>query len=177
MPLISTNVNERNTADGYSVKVESGRFYLRVATANNIAAAYSTAYTPPVKQWIHLACTFDSSLVRLYVNGSKVAEYPPAGPIWYGTAVLWFGLGFHSDFGGYSFFRGMLDEIRVWDRALDSAQINREMKMVLTNSEEHLVGYWNFDDTTHNDIVIDESTFHNHGLIWGDARFVTQTPF
>ncbi len=177
MPLLGTAVNERNMADGYSVKIESGYFYLRAAIDSVNAAAYWAVYTPPVKQWVHLAGTFDGTTARLFINGSQVAQRQSAGAVWYGTSGLWLGVSYHSDFGGYSFFRGMLDEVRIWDHALDSTQIQNQMKTVLTEGEEGLVGYWNFDDTTQSDIAIDESKFSNHGLIWGDAYRVTSTPF
>ncbi len=177
MPLLGTAVNERNGADGYSVKIESGYFYLRAAIDSANAAAYWVVYTPAVKQWIHLAGTFDGITARLFINGFEVAHWQSAGAVWYGTSELWLGVGYHSNFGGYSFFHGMLDEVRIWDRALDSTQIRNRMKTVVTEYEEGLVGYWNFDDTTQSDIAIDESKFSNHGLIWGDTYRVTTTPF
>ncbi len=177
MPLLGTNVNEYNQADGYSIKIESGHLYLRAALSPSAAAAYTAVYTPPIRQWTHLAATFDSTTARLYVNGSQVAQRPSAGAVWYGTSDLLLGVGYHSKFGGYSFFRGMLDEVRVWDRALDSTQIQNQMKTVLAADAEGLVGYWNFDDTTKSDIAIDESKFSDHGLILGDAYSVTTTPF
>lgn len=177
MPILSTNVDERNSADGYSLKFETGKLYVRVATASNVAASYWATYTPPVKQWAHVAGTFDGSRGRVYINGTMAAEFNSVGPVWYGNALLWMGLGYHTDYGGYSPFRGMLDEVRVWDHARDSSQIAQSMRSTLSESAPGLVGYWNFDDTTRTDIVLDASQYHNHGIIWGDAYYVSSTPF
>lgn len=177
MPLLSTNVDERNTADGYSLKFETGRLYVRVATASNVAASYWATFTPPVKQWVHVAGTFDGSRGKVYINGALAADFNSLGPVYYSNARLWLGLGYHTDFGGYSPFRGMLDEVRIWDHARDASQISQSMRSTLSESAPGLVGYWNFDDTTRTDIVLDGSQYHNHGLIWGDAYRVTTTPF
>jgi hypothetical protein len=73
----------------------------------------------PLDQWSHLATTWDGSTMRLYVNGVEVASMPlegtaieSSGPLRIGGNAVW-----------SEFFVGMIDEVRVYDRALTPAQI------------------------------------------------------
>jgi len=177
-PLISaTGQDQRTMADGYDVKFESGLFYLRLASASNTAQGYWAQYTPPLKQWIHLACTMDGQTVTLFVNGQQLKQYVDTLKTWYGSSGLTLGMGYHSTFGGYSFFHGMMDEIRIWNYARSASQIQQSMMTKLSGTESGLVGYWNFDNNVLAPLALDNSKYHNHGVIWGDTYLVTTTPF
>jgi RHS repeat-associated protein len=73
--------------------------------------------------WTHLALTYDGSNVKLYVNGSEVASGAATGPIQTtggdltigGTAVF-------AD----QWFAGLIDEVRVYDRALSATEIQAD---------------------------------------------------
>lgn len=100
---------------------------------------------PPVLgSWQHLAGTFDGVTMRLYVDGEQVASR---------TAVLSPGSRFTAGaswsfyFGEFrNFFRGDLDEVRVWSIARTEAQIRESMNVYLGGTETGLVGYWRFDE-------------------------------
>lgn len=177
-PLIAAaDANERNTADGYGIKFESGYCYFRLAQASNVGTACAVIYTPPTRQWIHIAGTYSNYVATLYINGQQVGQSTDSSAIYYGTHSLTFGVGYHSDFGGYSFFHGMMDEIRVWNYARSSAQIQQSMSTKLAGSEQGLIGYWNFDNNELNPLALDATSNHDNGLIWGDAYFISTTPF
>ncbi|MBL8003153.1 MAG: LamG domain-containing protein [Flavobacteriales bacterium] len=70
--------------------------------------------------WYHLAGTYDGSTMRLYLNGALMVSQPAAGTI-----------GFHPQApasmgdlatGGKPFF-GTLDDVRIYDSALDQAAV------------------------------------------------------
>ncbi len=177
-PLIAaTNINEWNMADGYSIKFESGYYYFRLAKSATLADGWTVLYTPPLRQWIHLAATYDKKEAILYINGQQVAQYPDTSSIYYGSQGLTFGTGYHSNFGGYSYLHGMMDEIRIWNYALSVSQIQQTMNAKLTGNENDLVGYWNFDNNELNPLALDATQNHNNGLIWGDAYYISTTPF
>jgi glucose/arabinose dehydrogenase/fibronectin type 3 domain-containing protein len=73
----------------------------------------------PVNVWTHLAVTYDTSSVRLYVNGTQVASQAAIGTIQTTTSPLW--IGGNSPYGEY--FTGVLDEVRVYNRPLSAAEI------------------------------------------------------
>jgi hypothetical protein len=77
----------------------------------------------PSRRWSHLAETFDGAMVRLYVNGSLAASTEltgatPAtrGPLRIGGDARW---GEH--------FRGLIDDVRIYHRALTAVQIRHDL--------------------------------------------------
>jgi glucose/arabinose dehydrogenase len=77
----------------------------------------------PLTTWSHLATTWDGSTVRMYVNGTQVGTTTRTGTLVTSTQPL--------RFGGNSvwpeWFRGRLDEIRIYNRALTAAQVQSDM--------------------------------------------------
>ncbi|MCG5220399.1 LamG domain-containing protein, partial [Streptosporangium sp. KLBMP 9127] len=63
------------------------------------------------------------SMVRLFVNGVQVAQQAASGPIRVDEGVL--RIGGNSVWGEH--FDGLIDEVRVYDRALTAAQIQTDM--------------------------------------------------
>ena len=73
--------------------------------------------------WTHLATTYDGAVLRLYVNGSQVAStnvtgaYPnSAGPLQIGGNRIW-----------PEWFQGQIDDLRVYNRALSTAELQSDM--------------------------------------------------
>jgi gliding motility-associated-like protein len=61
---------------------------------------------------------------------------------------------------------GIIDEIRLWNRALSESEIRNTMCINLTGNEPGLVGYWNFNETNGN-TVYDLSNNHFNGTFVG----------
>jgi len=84
--------------------------------------------SPIAGQFYHLACTWDGTTVRLYVNGtldrSTAQTLAPAG----NTAPLFIG-----QFGGnVDHFDGTIDEVRIYNRALTTSEIQTDMNTPVT---------------------------------------------
>ena len=77
----------------------------------------------PLNVWSHLAATFDNATLRLFVNGTEIASLATAGPIATSTGDLW--IGGNNVWGEY--FSGVIDEVRVYNRALSAADIQTDM--------------------------------------------------
>ena len=75
--------------------------------------------SPGVGQWQHLAATFDGATARYYVDGAEVASRAFSGSV--GDSNAWRIGAYGSVAGG--FFDGLIDEIRVYDRALGPSEI------------------------------------------------------
>ena len=71
-----------------------------------------------------------------------------------------------------NFLNCLIDEVRIWKVARTQEEIQATMHTTLTGQEEGLVGYWNFDDGTANDL----SPNGSDGILYGDAQIV-ETPF
>jgi len=72
-----------------------------------------------VKDWSHLAGTYDGTKLCLYVNGKQVATESKSGPIDYGPFGLFIGATTDPD----ERFLGDISEIRIYNRALSASEI------------------------------------------------------
>jgi hypothetical protein len=73
--------------------------------------------------WTHLALTYDAAMVRFFVNGTLVAAGQETTSLTTSTGPL--RIGGDSIFGQY--FKGTIDEVRVYSRALTGAEIGGDM--------------------------------------------------
>ena len=76
-----------------------------------------------VNTWSHLALTYDGATLRLYVNGVQVSSVAQTGNLLTSTNPLQ--IGGDSIFGQY--FAGTIDEVRVYNTALNQAQVQSDM--------------------------------------------------
>ena len=92
----------------------------------------------PLNAWSHLATTFDGSVVRLFVNGVQAGSLPFSGSMAASTGAL--RLGGNGVWGEW--FAGLIDEVRVYNRALSASEIQQDMQtpvaIVALNTPAHL---------------------------------------
>jgi Concanavalin A-like lectin/glucanases superfamily len=77
----------------------------------------------PVGAWTHVALTYDGAALRLYINGNQVASRAMSGAIETTNNPLW--IGGNQPYGEY--FNGLIDDVRVYDRALTQPDIQADM--------------------------------------------------
>lgn len=77
----------------------------------------------PVGRWSDVAVTYDGSVERLYVNGRQVSSHGVTGAIQVTDNPLW--IGGNLPYGEH--FHGLIDEIRVYSRALSAEEIVADM--------------------------------------------------
>ena len=83
--------------------------------------AESTTTDWAVGTWYHFAGTFDGDTLRVYVDGALEGESETGIPIAGSDLDLWIGA---DDFGRPTdAFPGIIDEVRLYDRALDAGEI------------------------------------------------------
>ncbi|MEX0676880.1 MAG: LamG-like jellyroll fold domain-containing protein [Pirellulales bacterium] len=89
--------------------------------SSNLEAFGTTALA--VNTWTHLAATYDGSNLRLFVNGAQVSSKVRAGSLQTSNNPLQ--IGGDSIFGQY--FAGLIDEVRIYNRALSASAIQADM--------------------------------------------------
>ncbi|MCC7429985.1 LamG domain-containing protein [bacterium] len=67
---------------------------------------------------------------------------------------------------------GSLDEIRLWNVVKNQNEIQASYNLSLLGNETNLVGYWNFDDNTANDVTANnyDATFVGNSAIQTDTE-------
>lgn len=83
---------------------------------------------PPLNAWTHLAFTYDGATEKLYVNGVLVASRAQTGAISAANGVLH--IGGDSVWGEH--FQGLIDEVRIYNRALSAAEIQTDMNAAIS---------------------------------------------
>jgi len=73
-----------------------------------------------VDTWTHVTVTYDDSLVRMYLNGTKVREFAASSSFENATADLIVGRAFTAN--GYSLV-GCMDDVRVYNYAISDADV------------------------------------------------------
>jgi chitodextrinase len=77
----------------------------------------------PINAWTHVALTYDGTMLRMYVNGTQVITRAAGGTVQTTTNPLW--IGGNQPYGEY--FQGLIDDLRVYNRALTAADIQTDM--------------------------------------------------
>ena len=85
-------------------------------TATTAAASVVTG------QWYHVACTYDGSLIRVYLDGVQVKTAAKSGPIADEVGTAWL-IGARTPANPGAFMHGLLDDVRVYTRALTGADV------------------------------------------------------
>ena len=85
----------------------------------------------PVNTWTNLTSTFNGTTLSVYVNGVLVSSAAASGAIDTGNGVL--RIGNDSIFPNEGFV-GMIDEVRIYDRALSAAEILSDMAVPVSET-------------------------------------------
>ena len=127
--------------------------YVRLGFADREIAAPDA---PATGQWMHVAMTFGGGQIRIYVNGMLArSDYAYGSAPVSDRALRMGGNTVWSD----EFFKGVLDEVRVYDRALSDLEIRDDMQSPVVfgsappqTSSTGLVAAYSFDDGTARDV-------------------------
>ena len=145
--------------NGYNLGVINGHLYPSIWDTNG--TRYNAQWgTIPAGVWTHLAVTWQSGGYMVgYINGEEVGRIQASNnPIGTNTNPLRIGAAPWDP--RYYFVAGLIDEVRVWNRARTAAEIQADMYRRLTGSEDGLVAYWPFDEGTGTTTA--DATGHGH---------------
>ena len=81
----------------------------------------------PVNTWSHLAGTYDGATMNFYVNGVLVASRAQTGALATSTGSLSIGGDLIAHDSGPHYWAGLIDEVRIYNRALSAAEVQTDM--------------------------------------------------
>ncbi len=120
--------------------------------------------TIPTNQWVHLTVTKDSSgILKAYFNGAfdgqnDVSAVTIAGNT--NDAIIG---KFNRDNNNY--FNGSLNDVRIWNKALTSTEIQSTLNTELNGNEDGLVAYYKLDETSGTAIADSSLNGYNGTLV------------
>ena len=135
-------IDLNTTFNTTGVVVGQDKFQLRVNNSKNLQVivngttlTFSTALN--TSQWYHVAATFGGGSLSLYLNGNLVATQAVTGSVGSDTSKLTLG---KNPLSATNYFKGKIDEVRVFNTTLTSTQIQRMMYQEIQNSSSQVRG-------------------------------------
>ena len=163
VPVVYRTVNNGNT---FSMYLKNNTAYFSVGN-NNIATVNTNSF--PAFRWTSITGTYDGSTLKIYSGGdlesSATFNIAAGYTVTNGSTGLFVG---NSETGG---FRGLIDEIRIFDIALGENNINNSggngnpAENFPQSLAQYLRAQWKFTEFTYyNGIksLTDQSTYKNH---------------
>ena len=117
-----------------------------------------------------------SSKVTVYRNAHLLWQHTLSDVLGSTTGKPWvLGQDWDDNSTLSDFFEGVIDEVRIWNKARTPEEIRDTMNHRLTELEDGLIGYWRFDEglgTT----VADTTANSNHGTVHSASWLVSEAP-
>ncbi len=124
-----------------------------------------TSSIVPLHQYTHIAATYDGSVAKLYVNGVLDTLKSVSSPVNNSSGIFY--IGHNPDrFDFIAPFKGIIDEMSIWNVARTDSEIQSTMNQSLNGDEPGLVGSWRFDEGT-GPTTADQTVNGNDGTISG----------
>lgn len=98
----------------------SERLVFNINIGGTTREIYSLGVIIP-REWTHVAATYDGSAATLYINGEVSVSTAYSGTVGSGTGYTDIG----SENNSGSRFRGLIDDVRIYDRALSAEEVAR----------------------------------------------------
>ncbi len=147
-----TIVAKNNGTVGYKFFVTNSNI-VSFSVGNAAADRIDSNTTIPNNVWHHVAVTYDGTIARIYIDGvldnSKAMTSPSPNGSEFAIGAIYVGKANIQDY-----FKGDIDEIRVWDSALTPIQLHYVMNQELERSGSFVNGQVVPNTITKNDISV-----------------------
>jgi len=162
------------TAIWFGVKNNSSGFVrLHINGDGNYADTPSGSFSSPSNEWIHLACTWDGTNAKIYINGVSQA-LSVTGTLANPTANANPEIGINDNNHSYNQWTGSISQVGIWRGALNQSQIQSVMEStsyskipadVKSTLGNNVISY-NSVDNVNNTFVNNIATYTANGYIF-----------
>jgi hypothetical protein len=143
--------------------------------------AVDTGVSVDVNKWVHTTVVYSSTDTELYLNGVKVWSRGSASTGYSGSSNFKIGRSDYS--GGTSYFKGTIDDVRIYNYARTADEILADYNTGKAahlgednqQEDEGLVGYWNFEEGS-GQTVYDRSGNGNNGTLGASTAIGKDDP-
>lgn len=143
---------------------------------NNDYHYWNSGLTAPAGQWSHIALVVEADKATIYVNGVAAVNSAAHGTFSFG-APMYFGTDPVTTTRG---IKAVMDEARIWNRALSKGEIVQRMHQQLQGTQNGLLAHYTFNNSN-NPVLSDQSgngwhaTLNNFALSGTASNWVAQT--
>ncbi len=130
---------------------------------SNLGLAGDSHSIIPLREWHHVAVTFNGEKVRFFLDGKPDGVVPFFGQLEPNEDPLHIGVDFP---GGDEYWHGCLDEVMIFNRALSREEIRALRDDDRKSIFRALVGFWRFNEGK-GEVAHDRSRRRNHGQLFG----------
>jgi glucose/arabinose dehydrogenase len=116
---LAYTIAANNSTSGAANQRPTGR--IRIGTTTRTVTGTTKL---ALNTWAHIASTYDGTTLRLFINGVQVSTFATTGNIIATTNLLRIG---GSPALGTQYFAGLIDEVRIYNKALTAAEIQSDM--------------------------------------------------
>jgi surface protein len=131
--------------DGYGVATYGSTLYFYPAGWSN--GTHVETGLLQAGQWTHLVFTYDGATSKIYRNGTLVSERSINRTVPTNNGQLTIGGGAT----GYSLYKGAMDELRFWNRALEPIEIQSYINCEIPGGFANLMANYHFNEGVAND--------------------------
>jgi len=136
-------INLNNAFSSEGIVVGQNKFNIHITSAKKLeATANTTTVTCNTKilntsQWYHVGAVYGGGFLKLYLNGEMVATIIASGSINADTSLLTIG---KDPSASTKYFKGKIDELRVFNVALTDTQFQRMVYQEIENASAQVRG-------------------------------------
>jgi len=173
--LISNKNWNNGRFKGWVIAIQSGRIVFNVGSGDDRVDISSGGSLFNDGEWHHISVSVDRvgqfGLAKLYVDG-VLQEEKGLGGLEDITNSLDIVIG--ADHNNNYRYEGLIDEVRIWKKALSTQEVRENMHRVLESCEADLISCYQFNETTGNAL---DAFSHHDGSLNNVIRVVSSAPF
>lgn len=160
------NIIDKGSA--FELRQYGGKLNFALNNSDVVGGSFSNGIIP-LNTWTHVAVTYQSGIVKYYINGSldKTDNIASQTITNNQTQIT---IGKNTEAGSimgnvYYWWNGKISNVRIWNIIRSESDISNDKDRNLA-CESGLVGDWDFNEGTGN-IAFDKSIYQNYGIISG----------
>jgi LruC domain-containing protein len=140
----TAKIIQKGDWDGFGIGQDLWKGWMVSIVMNNLDAesVYWESGQPVLNKWYHIVATYNGSIIKLYVDGVLKNSKNITGTMNHTNRTVSIG----SDNGQQKFFKGYIDNLSLWNRAITQSEVLQGVNSVWTGSENGLLAFWNCNE-------------------------------